>query len=234
MYIEPHPKRASAQAIGLLFTAFLLITACSTTEAPPATDDGLQRVEDAKVDMAYKAPGADFSQYNRVSIDEVEVSFRKNWLRDQNADRRSLSHRISQEDADRIKAALADSFRRIFTEELQRAGYTVVEEVDPKGNNEDLLLLLPAIIDLDVAAPDIPSPGRTRTYTTSAGSMTLGIEFRDSITGDVLGKVMDSRDAPDRGYMQYTNSVTNRAEAERMLRRWAGMLVKALDRAHGK
>lgn len=218
----------------LLLASTLLMGACSTTEAPATTDDGLKLVEGSKVDIAYIAPDADFSQYNRVNIASVEVSFRKNWLRDQNNDRRSTTQRINQEDANKVKAALAASFRDIFTEELEKAGYTVVAEVDPAGDNEDLLLLLPAIVDLDVAAPDAMAPGRTRSYTTSAGSMTLELEFRDSITGDVLGRVEDSRNAPDRGYMQYTNSVTNKAEADRMLRRWAGMLVTSLDRAHGK
>ena len=64
--------------------------------------------------------------------------------------------------------------------------------------------------------------------------MTLVMQFRDSITGDVLGKVADSRQAPDRGYMQITNSVTNLAEADRMLRKWARLLVAGLDNAHGK
>lgn len=235
MIIENNANRYRQLGLACMLVTTLLLGACTTSSDKPATtDDGLQLVKDSKVDTAYMAPGADFSEYNRVNIANVDVSFQKDWLRDQNRDARSVSQRITQEDADRIKANLAASFRKIFTEELQQAGYTVVDEVDPKGDNEDLLLLLPAIIDLDVTAPDTQSPGRTRSYTTSAGSMTLGIEFRDSITGDVLGEIMDSRDAPDRGYMQYSNSVTNKSEADRMLRRWAGMLVAALDRAHGK
>lgn len=218
----------------LLLTSTLFLGACSTTEAPATSDDGLKLVEGSRVDIAYMAPEADFSQYNRVNIASVDVSFRKNWLRDQNTERRSTAQRISQEDADNIKAALAASFRDIFTEELEKAGYTVITEVDPSGDNEDLLLLLPAIADLDVTAPDTMTAGRSRSYTTSAGSMTLELELRDSISGDVLGRVEDSRDAPDHGHVRYSNSVTNKSEANRMLRRWAGMLVAALDRAHGK
>ena len=233
-FMQNHPRPAVLRAGCVLATALSLGACTTSSDLPATTDDGLQRVEGARVDAAYMAPDADFSIYQRVNIARVEVSLQKNWLRDQNADRRNVSHKVTQEDADRIKAAIATSFREIFTEELKKGGYEVVAEVDPTGDNEDLLLLLPSIIDLDVAAPDTQSPGRYRTYTTSAGSMTLGLEFRDSITGDTLGKVMDSREAPDRGYMQVSNSVTNKAEAERMLRRWAGMLVAALDKAHGK
>ena len=54
------------------------------------------------------------------------------------------------------------------------------------------------------------------------------------ITGALLGKVADSQAVRDRGYMNITNSVTNKAEADRMLRRWARMLVARLDKIHGK
>ena len=209
-----------------------LLGACTTTELAPVSDDGLELVEGTRVDAVYRAPDADFSHFNRVHISDVKVSFRANWLRDQN--RGSLSHRVSQQDADTIKAAIAASFQRIFTEELEKGGYQVVAEVNPGGDNRDLLLLLPAIVDLDVAAPDTMTPGRSRTFTASAGSMALQLEFRDSITGDTLGRIYDSREAPDNGRMMISNSVTNTSEANRMLRRWARMLVDGLDKAHGK
>ncbi len=216
----------------VIASAALLLSACATTELPAVSDDGLELVDGTRVDAVYRAPDADFSHFNRLYIADVKVSFRSNWLRDQNQG--SLSHRVTQQDADNIKAAIADSFRRIFTEELEKGGYQVVAEVDRAGDNSDLLLLLPAIMDLDVAAPDIKTPGRSRTFTASAGSMALQLEFRDSITGDVLGRIYDSREAPDNGRMMITNSVTNTSEANRMLRRWAKMLVEGLDKAHGK
>ena len=36
------------------------------------------------------------------------------------------------------------------------------------------------------------------------------------------------------GYMSYTNRVTNRADARRMLGSWAGLLRDRLDEFHGK
>ena len=225
-------KRGLAGRVMVVFGAGWLLVACSTTDLPPVSADGLELVEGTPVDAVYRDPDADFGHFNRVHISEVTVSFRANWLRDHS--RGSLSHRVTQEDADRIKSAIADSFQRIFTEELEKGGYQVVSEVDPSGDNRDLLLLVPAIVDLDVAAPDSRAPGRSRTFTASAGSMALQLEFRDSITGDTLGRIYDAREAPDSGRMMISNSVTNAAEANRMLRRWARMLVDGLDRAHGK
>ena len=59
-----------------------------------------------------------------------------------------------------------------------------------------------AIIDLDVNAPDVRSAGRSNTFTTSAGSMTLYVELYDSETDDLLAKALDPQADRDRGYMQ--------------------------------
>ncbi len=237
MKIHPDSKLlASVKKFGLFF-CLAALTACAgntTDDLPEVSEDGLVRVKEAKADIVYRSPNADFSQYNRVYIGDITVAFEADWLKDQNMERRSLSHKLTQEDADRIKAAVAESFRRIFIQELEEHGYRVASQFDSKGANEDLLVLKPAILDLDVAAPDTMSAGRNRTYTASAGSMTLAMEFHDSITGDLLGRVKDSKEAPDPGRMQISNSVTNKADGERMLRKWAAMLADALDRAHDK
>lgn len=214
-----------------------LTGACATSqkEALPEVDkDGLELVKSSRHSAAYVDPDADFSEYKRVTIAEVEVAFKKNWLRDQNQDRAALSHRVSQEDADKIKAALADEFTRIFTEELEKGGYEVVDYKGFENSAQDLLLLTPAIVDLDVSAPDTMSAGRSRSYTASAGSMTLYLEFHDSVTGALLGRVVDAQSLGNATTVQISNSVTNKADADRMLRRWAQKLVAALDRVHGK
>ena len=227
------PRRAMLAAV----LAGTLASGCASTgtDALPEVDAyGLERVQGTRVEAVYRDPNADFSQFNRVAIAEVEVAFRKDWLRDQNRDRVSVSRRLTQEDADRIRAAVAKEFRRIFTDELQKGGYTVVNLDGSDNAADDLLVLTPAILNLDVSAPDVQAPGRSRTYTASAGSMTLYLEFHDALSGALLGRAVDSRSAPDRGYLSISNSVTNLSEVDRMLRRWAQMLVAAMDRAHGK
>jgi hypothetical protein len=224
-------------ATAAVVSAAVLLGACASNpqeDLPKVDKDGLVLVEGSKAAAAYKNPDADFSQFNRVTIAEVQVAFRKNWLRDQNQERVAVTRRVTQEDADRIKSAVADEFTRIFTEELEKGGYEVVAYDGFENAADDLLLLAPAIVNLDVTAPDTQSPGMSRTYTASTGSMTLYMEFHDSISGELLGRIVDSQSAPDRGYMSISNSVTNKAEADRMLRRWAQSLVAGLDRVHGK
>ena len=93
------------------------------------------------------------------------------------------------------------------------------------------MTIIPSIVDLDVVAPDTRSPGITTTYTEQAGRMTLKLEIYDSQTGDLIAKMSDRQESPRRGYMQWTNSVTNTAEARRMLKKWAKALRVRLDEA---
>jgi hypothetical protein len=194
----------------------------------------MKRVKDSRADTLYVNPGADFSEFKRIAIADVDVSFRRNWLRDQNQTRRQLTRRVSHEDANRIRSAIADSFKRIFTDELEKAGYTVVDSATSENGSGDLLLLHPDIFDLDVTAPDTASPDRVRTYTACGCSMTLSLELYDAMSGTLLARVTDSKKAPDQRPMRITNSVTNKADADRIMRRWAKMLVEKLESVHGR
>jgi len=224
---------ATAALIGVM----VLVGACASTETkdlPKVSDDGLTLVEGTTAWSVYVQEGTDFSAFNRIAIMDVKVAFKKNWMRDQNQSRASLSHRVTQKDADRIKQAIAEQFQKVFTEELENGGYSVVDYETDDNVEQDLLVLGPNIVDLDVTAPDVRSAGRSRTYTASAGSMTLYLELFDSVTGSLLGRVVDAQAARDNGYMRFSNSVTNKAEADRIMRKWAKLLVAKLDEVHGK
>ena len=216
-------------------TATIMTLALFTSSAfawksyPDQTDDGLDRVKSRKVDALYKKEGANLKPYTKVRIEDCSVAFRKNWMRDQNMDRVGVSNRIKSEDMNKIQDGLAEIFRDEFTKELRDGGYQVVEE-----DGDDVLLLQPAIVDLDVNAPDISmrQPGMVTTYTTSSGEMTLKLDLLDSSTNALIGRVIDRREDNSSGnYIQYTNSITNRVDAERIVRSWANILIKALDEA---
>jgi len=200
--------------------------AMAADEPPEVTHDGLVLVKDSKADVAYRLPDADFSVYHRVMILEPGVAFRKNWERDYN---RNAVRRVTDRDMERIKTGMAELFLEVFTEELDKGGYPVVEEP-----GDDVLLLKPAIINLDVTAPDLNSTGRNRSYVASAGSATLYIEIYDSVTGQILARAADFKEAQDWGTFQWATSTSNRREARLILRKWADMLVARLDEVHGK
>ena len=104
-------------------------------------------------------------------------------------------------------------------------GYKVVSEA-----GEDVLLLRPAIIDLDITAPDAPSGGRTRTYTSTTGAATLYIELFDSVSGDIIGRAIDRQVVRSPGSrLTWSTSVTNTQDARRMFVGWADQLRGFLD-----
>ena len=212
--------------LALVFLAGLVpATGALAEEQAPVTFDGLERVEDARVAMAYIDPNADFSVFRRVAILDPFVAFRSNWKRDQNRSRR---RNLRASDVERIKTDVSALFRDVFIERLEAAGFEIVTET-----GEDVLVLRPAIIDLDVTAPETRTAGRSRTYTASAGAATLYIEMFDSISGDILGRAADRRASRRGGMMTWSNRVSNRAEARRMAGRWADQLIEFLAQDYG-
>ena len=218
--------KTTAMALGLAAVA-----GCASNAPDPVTHDGLQLRPDTQFREVYVKPGASLEGFEAYGLADCQVAFRSNWLRDQNRDRVNLSNRVTQEDVDRIKDSLGALCDQHFREALtEPPPYNLVDEFE---NGERVLILQPSIVDLDVAAPDTRSPGVTRTYTTEAGEMTLFLEIRDATTNETLVRVVDRQRSPDFGRLQWTNGVTNSADAARILRRWTKLLREGLDSATG-
>ena len=90
----------------------------------------------------------------------------------------------------------------------------------------DVLRLSPGVANLYINAPDTMSAGRSRTYTTEAGEATLVLEARDSQSGALLGRVFDRRETRQSAGVQWTTSVSNRADFKQLFQSWANIAVK--------
>jgi hypothetical protein len=64
--------------------------------------------------------------------------------------------------------------------------------------------------------------------------MTLVAELRDSVTGELLVRVVDARTGRGTGQLTWTNRVTNAADAQVAISVWATALRRALDGAYGR
>lgn len=206
-----------------------LLTGCTTAHTPQVSHDGLKLVPDTRLGTVYLKPGADMSQYQNVMVADCTVSFRKNWLRDQNTQRVDLNNRVTQDDVDKIKNRLSQSCKEHFSDELAKSAR--YQLVDTPVSGEPTLLLKPSIIDLDIHAPDVLRAGISRTYTTSAGEMTLFLEAYDAASHAIIARVVDRAKERHTGQLEWTNSVTNQAEANRVLSRWARLLTSGLNEA---
>jgi Protein of unknown function (DUF3313) len=188
---------------------------------PPVEWDGLQKTKIKGIELAYVRPGVNLAQYSKVILDPVQVAFAKDWKPEQTA-----SHlRVSQEDRDRIKNDLAKLAADTIKDTLSKKdGYPIVEAAGP-----DVMRLSTALVDVYINAPDVQSPGRSRTYVMNAGRMTLVAELRDSETGALFARVLDAREARDNMGMTWSSRAENSAEARALVSQWAKILRTRLD-----
>lgn len=207
----------------LLWFAFLSVAVYAKDDGPPKVSyDGLELVAQKKSGLIYRKPDIDVKKYNKLILLPCQVAFKKNWKRDYHRDH---STRITDRDMERIKREVAALFDEVFNEELsQLKRFTLTTEA-----SEEAIVLRPAIINLDAYAPDVMTASRSRTYASQAGEGTLYIELFDSVSGQILARALDRRATRDRGYFQWANRVTNRADAKALMKTWAKKLHKKLD-----
>ena len=211
-----------------------LLAACSseptiqTGEDAEVIGDNLHRVDNSRAAGAWVDPNADFSRYTRVlvrplGVDNIEIveptgsvsTRRSNW-----------------ELSDSDKQMLQDMFKSAVEQQLQERGsFPLAEEAD-----DDVLEIAAMITGLapSAARDDHRSrpTGRSRVYTEGAGAIAVAVAFGDSETGEVLALVKDSRSS--NSHWGVNNSVTNRADVQRMFNSWAIQLNSTLERVTGR
>jgi hypothetical protein len=219
-------RKASIWTLLTLLACFLTGPLAAKDKLPESTKDGLKLVHQHDLGAVYMKPGATLAAYDKVKIIDVYVAFKKNWQRDHNREEIGLGNRVTDKDVERIKEKVAAEFPAVFKKVLEKGGYTVVDDTGP-----DVLLLRPAIIDLTVTAPDVMGAGMSRTFVRSAGTMTLYMELYDSQTSEKFAEVLDAEEAGE-SFAHEANRVTNKADFDRVLDKWAKLLVKRLDEAH--
>jgi len=211
-----------------LVMALALSTAVSTSalakeDLPAVNDEGMELIKDSAMTTVYADPDVDLGIYKRILLKDATVAFKKNWKRNQN---RNTMVKINNREMEKIQSDVATLFNEVFTKELIDGGYELVDEA-----GDDVLIVVPAIVDLDVTAPDIPRAGRTNSFSESAGEMTLQLELFDSVTNDKIAKATDRKRDYERGYAEWRTSVSNRAVAKRFMTSWAEALKATLDDA---
>lgn len=205
--------------------ALMLVVATPAAAQQPATAeswDGLVEVNARRIDNAFLLPGADFRPYTKVMLDEPEVAFRQNWLRDANRGARGTTGRVTERDATRIMESVSANTIDLFTRAFTDAGFEVVTRDGP-----GVLRVGTAVVNLVVNAPDTMSAGRSMTFTTNAGEATLILEARDSQTNALLARVIDRRET--RGIPGRANRVTNTSEFRTLAADWARIAASRLN-----
>jgi hypothetical protein len=194
----------------------------SSTIANQPNEEGLVPIHVEGLDHVLARPGANLSDYDKVMLDPVEVSFSKSWKPDPAGGPITPGER----------QAIRDGMSRIVREELQKelaksGRYSLTDRTDA-----DVLRVHAEIRDLYINAPDLPRAGPTRTYALSVGEMRLVAELRDAPTGALIARIIDFKKDPDAPWLHFTTRVDNVAAARRAAADWARILRRQLDNAH--
>ena len=207
-------------AVALLGLFAMASIAIAADEMPETSPEGLVLIDSKDLKYVYARPGASLDQYTKVVLFDAYIAFRKNWDRDYNRNVMPGTTRVRPEDMEEIKVGLAELFKSVFTEELQdKRGYEIVETA-----GLDVLAVKPALINLDITAPQLKNTSMDRSVVASAGQMTLFMELYDSTTGELIARVIDPA-VDNRGGLAYrATSGTNKSAARKILSGWAATL----------
>jgi hypothetical protein len=196
-------------------------------EGPNAevTVDGLHKVINSSYRDAWVKPDANFASYTAVQLDPVEISYRRKPRRSQYGGTEG-NFALTETQMANMKRY----FREAFSAELEKASYYELAEAP----GPTVLRLVPSIIDLQINVPTEPAAGRDRVYAMKVGKMTLLLEIHDSLSGEILARVADRREARLHGgyELRQSNPVSNTDAIQRLFRRWAEILRKRLDEVH--
>ena len=115
---------------------------------------------------------------------------------------------------------------------MTKKDFTIVDQP-----GEGVLLVKPAIIDLDIFVPD---PDYTagmwsKTYSNGSGRATMFLELFDSSSNQLLVRVMDTKDNENDGttWRMQRNRASNMADARGAFSAWGTDLANGLIQAQG-
>lgn len=212
---------ATRRAVLTAMCVEVCLVAARAVPAEPAetTPDGLVRVPSRRSGGVFREPGWPFTQYQRLIVEPVVISFIKDWEKNHEKE-------ISEKEIRRIRDETSKAFREEFERELiTRGKYRFANEAAA-----DVLIVVPTITELDIPAPDSDMLDRDSYAPRSVGLRITG-ELRDATTSRLVGRV-DTFAGGDRygmNELRPVNRGTNSHEIGNGIRQWTRLLREALN-----
>ena len=173
---------------------------CTTVETQSFRTTG-----NTNVDSAYIATDADFSQYDRLLVDEMGIFFPDDVA-------------LSAIELDRIRQIFRESFQAELT------GYDITRDDGP-----GMLQVTASLVDLrDAAYGDVSNMRRDLRDIAMPGKLLFLMELRDSSSDQVLARAADSQVAP-----RFAAGETDWGAVENAAGHWAALFRNFLDQNLG-
>lgn len=227
-------KRSIRLPIALV-VGLALASACATERAathpqPRATEevsfDGLHRIENTRFSQVWIRTGTDFAGYTKLLVLPAEFTYKRPPTRNRMA---SDNFALNDRQMKRLRALLRDVFR---DELVEKGGWQIAEAPGP-----DVLLVQGGLLDMVVHVPP-PSPNTGAlggTFVSSYGEATLVMQFYDSETRQILGRIADRREAEPAGPREFSQAdISASADLRVFFRRWAVRLREGLDEVRAR
>jgi len=219
-------------------TAGILVGLAGCAATPPptvqtgpeaeVTVDGLYRVDNSVMALAYVKPDLNLQSYTKLMIDDVVVAYKK----DPTSRRDSpggagggANYALSPHQMDVLKSLFQEAVVKELTKDN---GYQLVDAPAP-----DVLRVDCYLIDLVVKVPTQNVTGRQQTFASSYAEVTVVFELHDSESEEVLARVADRGDPTTTGGAGNLASVSSafvRTDLTRMFEYWAGLLREGMDK----
>lgn len=205
----------------LLLLATAPVTAAVDRQAYPMDmPAGLEEMSSKSFDILYVKPGFQPGNYSKLIIEEPQVDLHDYWEWKNKRD-------ITERDVQRIQTSTAKILREQFSEKFSgKNGYALAETGE---TGQGTLVMKPAMINLNLNAPDLSVPEHKDTFVKSAGHATLYLDLYDAASGELLLRVIDHDAAREHLRFYEGNRVTNNRDLRIMVSRWANALRKHLD-----
>ena len=210
--------------IGLVAVAAVTLHAfpdASAKEKPTQEWDGLVPKYNDKLENVWVRPNVRFKAYKRIRLPPVEVTFAKDWSPDRG------TRSPTNEEIQNIRSGLAQMFHKEFAKHLARGGYVITD-----SNGDDVLIVQAALANLYVNGPQASNSDLARAQTMTTGRVSVVMQLSDSVTQQLLARVVDTQYGDERGNLSWSSAVADSDEARRIIDGWAYALRLGLDKVN--
>jgi hypothetical protein len=212
----------------IVITSLLLLLGACATQTPelgPVNDQGLSPVTNSSFDELLIRPGANFSQYNKIKIEPVSVSYD-----DQRRTDSLNRHKDAFEFNEKELALFNQQFIKAFSDQwLQSFGWELTDET-----GSGVIVVKAQVTDLYLyASIKNNNVYPTQTITNESSRMEIHLSLIDSQSGE---KLLDSQGKKTTGIrgsgvntMTRISSVRYWGDVHQAFRQWAGQLARQIQ-----
>lgn len=203
---------------------FIGLIACFTllgcaTHTPKNTEPSLVAINAPKgFDHILLMPNGAMPKVSKVFIEPATVALSSYWEKEFRGD-------YSDSDLERIHTSYAKLLNKSLAKAFEKSDQLVVVN----NKTEADTVIVPALENLYIYAPDLSFTGRRDQYIREAGSATVNLRLLNK-SGQPVAQFIDSREtfSNPSGIRERADRVTNARYFSRLMDRWSNNLVEVL------